>query len=166
MRAVIIGLAVGLVSVSVHAQQAAQSPAPAMKTFASSADVAALIAKAKSERKEGQAVVAQPIVQLAPYNATLEYRAAVGTASVHEREAELFYVIDGSATMITGGKLVNESRTNPANLTGSAVEGGTSRHLAKGDFIIVPENTPHWFSAIDGTLILMSLHVPRPVPKS
>jgi mannose-6-phosphate isomerase-like protein (cupin superfamily) len=85
---------------------------------------------------------------------------------VHEREAELFYVIDGSATMITGGKLVNESRTNPANLTGSAVEGGTSRHVAKGDFIIVPENTPHWFSAIDGTLVLMSLHVPRPVPKA
>jgi mannose-6-phosphate isomerase-like protein (cupin superfamily) len=166
MRAVIIGLAVAVLSVSVHAQQGAQSPAPAMKTFASSADVAALIAKAKSERKEGQAVVAQPIVQLAPYNATLEYRAAVGTASVHEREAELFYVIDGSATMITGGKLVNESRTNPANLTGSAVEGGTSRHLAKGDFIIVPENTPHWFSAIDGTLVLMSLHVPRPVPKA
>jgi mannose-6-phosphate isomerase-like protein (cupin superfamily) len=166
MRAVIIGLAVALVSVSVHAQQAAQSPAPAMKTFASSADVAALVAKARSERKEGQALVAQSIVQLAPYNASLEYRAAVAAASVHEREAELFYVVDGSATMVTGGKLVNESRTNPANLTGSGVEGGTSRHVAKGDFIFVPENTPHWFSAIDGTLVLMSLHVPRPAPKA
>src|ERR1700674_4310335 len=166
MRAVIIVLAVVLASVPVRTQQAAQNPAQAMKTFASSADVAALIAQAKSERKEGRALVVQPIVQLAPYTASLEYRAAVATASVHEREAELFYVIDGSGTMITGGKLVNESRTNPANLTGSAVEGGTSRHVAKGDFIIVPENTPHWFSAIDGTLVLMSLHVPRPVPKA
>ena len=148
MRAGIIGLAAALVSVSVHAQQAAQNPTQAMKSFASSSDVAALIPKARSERKEGQALVAQPIVQLAPYTASLEYRAAVATASVHEREAELFYVIDGSATMITGGKLVNQSRTNPANLTGSGVEGGASRHVAKGDFIFVPENTPHWFSVI------------------
>jgi len=33
--------------------------------------------------------------------------------------------------------------------------------VAKGDFIMVPENTPHWFSAIEGTLTLMSIHLPR-----
>ena len=92
------------------------------------------------------------------------YRAAVASANVHEREAELFYVIDGLATMVIGGKLVNEKRTNPENRTGSAVEGGTSRRVAKGDFIMVAENTPHWFSAIDGTVTLMSLHIPQPAP--
>jgi mannose-6-phosphate isomerase-like protein (cupin superfamily) len=74
------------------------------------------------------------------------------------------YVIDGSATMVTGGKLVDEKRTNPANLSGTGIEGGTSQHVSKGDFMVVPENTAHWFSAIDGTLVLMTLHVPRPVP--
>jgi mannose-6-phosphate isomerase-like protein (cupin superfamily) len=156
-----------LVSAPVLAQQrAAQGgAAPAMKLFASSADVAALAAKAKAERKEGQALVAQPIVQLAPYNASLEYRAAVANAAVHEKEAELFYVVDGSATMVTGGKLTGESRTNAENLTGTGIDGGVSRHIAKGDFIMVPENTPHWFSAIDGTITLMSLHLPHPVAK-
>jgi mannose-6-phosphate isomerase-like protein (cupin superfamily) len=142
---------------------AQQPPAQAMKTFASSADVTALIAKAKSERKENQPIVAERILSLAPYNANLEYRAAVGPASVHEKEAEMFYVIDGSATLMTGGKLVKESRTNAENLTGTGIEGGMSRPVAKGDFIIVPENTPHWFSAINGTIVLMSIHVPRPV---
>ena len=132
-----------------------------MKSFASSADVAALAAKAKSERKEGQALVAQPILQLAPYNVSLEYRAAVANAAVHEKEAELFYVIDGAATMITGGKLTKETRTNAENLSGSGIEGGVTRRVAKGDFIMVPENTPHWFSAIDGTITLMSLHLPH-----
>ncbi len=47
----------------------------------------------------------------------------MGPAAVHEKEAELFYVIDGSATLITGGKLVNEKRTNAENLTGTAIEG-------------------------------------------
>ena len=49
---------------------------------------------------------------------------AVGPASVHEKEAELFYVIDGSGTLVTGGKLVGETRTNADNLAGTAIEGG------------------------------------------
>ena len=108
-------------------------------------------------------MVAERILHLAPYNANLEYRAGLAPASVHEKEAEVFYVIDGTATMVTGGKLKEEKRTNPENLSGTGIEGGEARTVAKGDFIIVPENTPHWFSKIDGVLVLMTLHVPRPV---
>ena len=140
----------------------AQQPAQ-MKTFASAADVAALAAKAKAARTN-QPAMTERILSLAPYNANLEYRAAVGPASIHEKEAEIFYVIDGSGTLVTGGKLANEKRTNAENLTGTAIEGGTSQAVAKGDFIIVPENTAHWFSAINGNLTLMSLHAPRPLP--
>jgi mannose-6-phosphate isomerase-like protein (cupin superfamily) len=132
-----------------------------LKTFTSSSEITALIARAKSQRKENQPLVALPILRLAPYGANLEYRAAVGPAAVHEKEAELFYVIDGSATLVTGGKLAGEKRTNAENLTGTGIEGGNSQQVSKGDFIIVPENTPHWFSSINGTVVLMSLHVPR-----
>ena len=149
------------VTVAVAQQAAAPPPAEAMKLFASSADVAALAAKAKSERKPDQPLVSERILHLAPYNANLEYRASVGPAAVHEKEAEVFYVIDGSATMVTGGTLVNEKRTNAENLAGTGIEGGMSRAVAKGDFIVVPENTPHWFSAINGAVTLMTLHVPR-----
>ena len=163
MRAGLMILAATLVSVSAVAQQpAAVNSAQAMKAFVSAADVAALVAKAKSERKEGQALIAQSLIQLAPYNVSLEYRSAVANAAVHEREAELFYVIDGSATIVTGGKLSDEKRTNAENLSGAGIEGGTSRPVAKGDFIMVPENTPHWFSVINGSITLMSLHLPRP----
>lgn len=160
MRAFVIGLALTLAAAAVAQQPNAQ----AMKTFASAADVAGLLAKAKADRKEGQANVTEPILRLAPYNANLEYRASVGPAAVHETEAELFYVIEGSATMITGGKLVGETRTNAANLSGTGIEGGKSQAVAKGDFIIVPENTPHWFSPINGAIVLMSIHVPRTTP--
>ena len=158
MRAIGISLALTAFAIGAVAQQPA---AQAMKTFASSSDVAALIAKAKSERKGDAPLVAQRILTLAPYSANLEYRAAVGPAAVHEKEADVFYVIDGSATVVIGGKLVNEKRTNAENLTGSGIEGGTPRKLAKGDFLVVPENTPHWFSSLDGSITLMSLHVPR-----
>ena len=137
--------------------------APATKTYVSAADVTAMMAKAKNERKQDQANFIQTLLRLAPYSANLEYRGAVGPAAVHETEAELFYVIDGSGTLVTGGKVTGESRTNAENLTGTGIEGGTSQNVAKGDFFIVPEKTPHWFSKINGTLVLMSLHVPRPV---
>jgi mannose-6-phosphate isomerase-like protein (cupin superfamily) len=139
---------------------AAQAPAPDMKTYASSADVQALIANARKIHKAEPTLI-QPILSLAPYRASLEYRTAVGPAAVHEKEAEFFYVIDGSGVLVTGGKLKDEKRTNPTNLSGSGIDGGQSRVVAKGDFVIVPENTPHQYVDIKGELILMSIHVPR-----
>jgi mannose-6-phosphate isomerase-like protein (cupin superfamily) len=164
MRAVIAGLALVFTSSTAFAQQPAASAA-AGRTMVSAADVAALAAKAKVDRKENQALLAQSMIRLDQYNVSLEYRAAVANAAVHETEAELFYVVDGSATLVTGGKLRAETRTNAANLSGTGIDGGQSRHVAKGDFIMVPEGTPHWFSAIDGTVVLMSLHLPHP-PKA
>jgi mannose-6-phosphate isomerase-like protein (cupin superfamily) len=158
VAAMIAGLGGGI---GVGAQQpAAAAPAAAMKLFASSADVAALIAKAKAERRPDQALLSQPIVGFAPYAANLEYRALVGGAAAHETELELFYVVDGAGTLVTGGTLTMETRPNANNRAGTGIQGGDSRRVAKGDFMLVPPGVPHWFSAIDGTLVLMSVHLP------
>ena len=142
---------------------AAQTDAAVMKTFASAADVQALLAKAKAERKEGQVLVAEHILSLAPYVSNLEYRPIDGAVAVHEKEAEMVYVIDGGGTLTTGGKVVGEKRTNDANLSGTAIDGGTAQTINKGDFAIIPEGTPHQFKPANGALVLMTLHVPRPV---
>src|ERR1700716_1986799 len=149
MRAHVFFTILIMFSSAAFAQQpVAQGAAPAAKLFVGSADVTAMMAKAKSERKPDQANFVQPIVRLAPYNANLEYRVAGvnAPASVHEREAEMFYVVEGSGTLVTGGTLCEEKRTNAENLSGSAIDGGTPRHIAKGDWVMVPEKTPHWFS--------------------
>jgi len=164
MRGLVIGtIALVLSAAALAEQRGGQNPPPAPKLFAASADVTAMIAKAKSERKPDQPNFVQPIVQLAPYNANLEYRVAgvAAPASVHEREAEMFYVVEGTGTLVTGGTLKDEKRSNAENLTGSAIDGGTPRHLAKGDWVMVPEKTPHWFSQIEGTIVLMSIHLPH-----
>ncbi len=97
-----------------------------------------------------------------PYAINVEHRTnQPQAASLHETEAELFYVVDGSATMITGGKLVGETR-NGANLSGKSIEGGMPNKLNKGDFFMVPEGVAHWFSQIDPAGInIMSFHLPR-----
>ena len=159
MRALAIGIGLALVSTAAFAQ-----PAAGNKEYTSAAEITSMIAKAKSERKQDQPTFIQNILRLAPYSANLEYRAAVGPAAVHEKEAEMFYVIDGNGVLTTGGKLVKETRTNAENLSGTGIEGGNAQKVSKGDFVIVPENTPHWFGTINSTLVLMSIHVPRPVP--
>lgn len=136
---------------------------PPMKTFTSSAEVTALIAQAKAQIKEGQPMVGLPILSLTPYRAGLEYRAGNQPPSVHEKDLEMFYVIEGTGTLITGGKLDNEKRNNAANLGGTGITGGTSRAIAKGDFFVVPENTPHQIMPTGGApIVMMAFHAPRP----
>jgi mannose-6-phosphate isomerase-like protein (cupin superfamily) len=140
----------------------AQQPNQTQKTFTSAADVEAMIAKAKSERKPDQANFNQPLLRLAPYAVNLEYRVeGVDTpATVHEKEPELIYVVDGAGILTTGGKLMGERRTNAINLAGTSVEGGTPQRISKGDYIIVPQNTPHSFTKTEGRLVIMSVHLP------
>ena len=159
MRKIIFVLAAVVVA-AVAVAQIVKPPAPP-KTFASAAEIAALLAKAKSEHKDGQPTVFEPVLSLNPYGANMEYRTGVGPAAVHEKEAELFVVLDGSGVLTTGGKLVKERRSNGENLTGTGIEGGQTQPVAKGDMLIVPENTPHWFSTINGSLVVVSMHVPR-----
>jgi mannose-6-phosphate isomerase-like protein (cupin superfamily) len=83
---------------------------------------------------------------------------------LHEKDAELMYVLEGVGNIITGGKLVNERRNNALNLSGSSIEGGHSQAVAPGDFVFVPENTPHQVEPTGGApIVLVTLHVPRPV---
>jgi mannose-6-phosphate isomerase-like protein (cupin superfamily) len=155
--------------VGVAAMAMAQQPTqqrvqqPADKTFTSAAEVDAMIARAKSERKPDQANFNQPLLRLAPYAVNLEYRVeGIDTpATRHEKEAELIYVVEGAATLTIGGKLVGEKRTNATNLSGTGIEGGTPRRIAKGDYIFVQENTPHAFTNTQGSLVIMTVHLPR-----
>jgi quercetin dioxygenase-like cupin family protein len=175
MRTLGISIALGLIAAAIvmagkpvapsaAAQpQAAPMDAGAMKIFGSAAEVQSLLAKAKAERKEGQVMVAEKILSLAPYVTNLEYRPIEGAVAVHEKEAELVYVIDGTGTLTTGGRVVGEKRTNATNLSGTSIEGGTAQTVNKGDFAIIPEGTPHQFKPANGALVLMTMHVPRPV---
>ena len=67
------------------------------------------------------------LIPLAPYNPRVEVRSMTRPASVHETVHEMFYVVDGAGTLVTGGKLVGETRPNPENRSGTAIEGGVTR---------------------------------------
>lgn len=162
MRLLTIASLIVLAPVLGFAQQpqpaAPAGAAAALKLFQTSSDVTAIVARMKAQ--PAQPLRSAPLFPMPPYTANIEYRTAVAAAAVHETEAELFYVIDGGATMVVGGQLTESQRTNAQNLTGKAITGGVSQKVTKGDFMLVPAGSPHWFSAIDGTITLMSLHLP------
>ena len=150
-----------LLTISTWAQQRSANPSPAQSPagqvlIVSAADLAALIAKQPADRN-GSAT----FMQLDPYRVNMEHRVMDQAASVHEKEAEFFYVIDGAGTLVTGGKLVDEKRTNDANLSGTSISGGVTKQIKKGDFVMVPQGVPHHFPKVEGNLTLMSLHLPR-----
>jgi mannose-6-phosphate isomerase-like protein (cupin superfamily) len=156
MKRYCLALALALAATPALAQQA-----PDMKTYTSSSEVQDLIAKAKEQ--PAKPLIIQPILSLAPYRASLEYRSgSPAPAAVHKTDAELMYVIDGSGKLVVGGTLIDEKQSNAENLSSSGIDGGDSVTLAKGDFTIVPQNTPHQVIPDQGSaVILMTMHVPR-----
>jgi len=136
----------------------AQAPPPT-RLFSSGADVQALIAKAKAEHKSGNTV--ELVVNAQGYPFQLEYRTGTTPPSIHPTHAELIEVIEGSCTLVTGGTLVGAKPGAPGAMTmgGTAIEGGSPRKIAKGDYIMVPANTPHQYTEVQG-LIMMTLHMP------
>lgn len=138
---------------------AASAQAPASLVHVGDAEVRALIEKVAKERQPGQMVASAPILRHGASTALLEYRVGPGTVNVHD-DAEFFHVLEGSGTLITGGTVVEPKRSG-ANVTGTDIVGGVSRTVKAGDVFLVPEDTPHWFKAIDGKLVMISVHLPR-----
>jgi mannose-6-phosphate isomerase-like protein (cupin superfamily) len=85
----------------------------------------------------------------AAYKVNASRRDGPGEAEVHLGETDIFYVLDGSATFITGGTLVDGRSTGAGELRGSGIEGGTERTLRKGDVVVIPSGVPHWFKRVD-----------------
>ncbi len=75
-------------------------------------------------------------------------RDAAGQAELHEKDADIIYVLEGTATFVTGGTVVEAKTTAPDEVRGPSIAAGETRQLKKGDVVIVPAGTPHWFREV------------------
>jgi glc operon protein GlcG len=80
-------------------------------------------------------------------------REKAGLVEVHELDTDIIYVLDGTATVVTGGKSNDAKQIAPNEFRGTSVDGGETRQLKKGDVLIVPRGTPHWFKQVDGAFL-------------
>jgi uncharacterized RmlC-like cupin family protein len=87
------------------------------------------------------------------YQMSMSYRNASGEAELHNTKNDIFYVISGGCTLLTGGKVEKPRTTQPNEIRGSAVSGGQKRKLGPGDFISIPAGIPHQMLLDPGTEI-------------
>jgi mannose-6-phosphate isomerase-like protein (cupin superfamily) len=89
---------------------------------------------------------------------------AAGNGIEHSQITEIYHVMEGSATLVTGGTIENQRESPPESQVvkvlngpssgGGAIQGGVSRKVGPGDVIVIPPNTPHWFSEITSDQIV------------
>jgi mannose-6-phosphate isomerase-like protein (cupin superfamily)/HAMP domain-containing protein len=161
MRTVIIMAFAALVLSATAWAQSPLKPLAADRTYVSSADITAIMNKIAAEGTGQKSESGARLLQSGSFKSNMEYRTAVSTSGLHETEDEFFFVVDGSGTLVTGGKLINPKRQDAKNILGTGLEGGTAQKIGKGDAVVVPRNTPHWFSAINGRLVLISMRLPE-----
>ena len=78
----------------------------------------------------------------------LAQRREAGLVEYHEHTNHVFIMVEGEATMVVGGTMVEAKRTAPDQMRAPSLQGGTTYHLSKGDVITIPAKTPHWFKEV------------------
>ena len=136
---------------------------PTSATYVTGSDIANLL-----KQMPAQAVSDQQIRMLdaGGYNvgvgAVSRPQSAKQTGIEHDKMTEVYYVLEGAGTLVTGGTLVNakpvaatstiyKELTGPSS-TGTTIQGGESRRIAAGDVVIIPSGVPHWFSDVQGSI--------------
>jgi mannose-6-phosphate isomerase-like protein (cupin superfamily) len=89
-----------------------------------------------------------PMIEVRDYKIHASRREGPGMVEVHTRDTDIAYILQGSATLVTGGAAVGLKEIGAEELRGSAIEGGETRHLEPGDVVVIPNGTPHWFKEV------------------
>jgi mannose-6-phosphate isomerase-like protein (cupin superfamily) len=103
-----------------------------------------------------------PLVSAPDLLVSGSHRDKAGQVEVHEKETDVIYVVDGTATFVTGGTMVGGKMTGPGQLMGSDINDGQTHHLSKGDVIVIPATTPHWFKEVPQSVSYYVVKVLKP----
>jgi mannose-6-phosphate isomerase-like protein (cupin superfamily) len=91
-------------------------------------------------------------------------RTESGNAEIHKKYSDVFYIVQGTTTIVTGGKVIDEKSMDSDEPRGTAIEGGETRQLAAGDVIVIPAGVPHWMKEVKGSLLYFVVKIANPVP--
>jgi len=170
MRTVTLGVLALALTLS-QAVIKSQSGAPARAAV----DVTAADLRATLKQAPPDGVMDQQIrvVDAGKYNVAVGilHRAAKAkqTAIEHAQVTEVYHIIEGSGTFVTGGTMVDPT-PSPADGTtvkilvgpstnGASIRGGQSRKVGPGDVIVIPPGVAHWFSAVDSDMNYLVVRV-------
>jgi mannose-6-phosphate isomerase-like protein (cupin superfamily) len=147
-------LALPLLVLSIFAQGGGAAPAVYMSAAEIGKGLAATVA---DDPAAGAAVMISPGIAVRRRSGAGEPQYAI----VHPFSTEIYYIVEGAGTLVTGGMLEMPlaPSADPDVVRSKAIKDGFTRKVAKGDVIVVPPGTPHWFSAIDASITYLESRV-------
>jgi mannose-6-phosphate isomerase-like protein (cupin superfamily) len=162
-------LALGiLLSVSAFTQEPPRAPAapPAFKVETGpqdhppaihipASDAASFIDKALATKQTQLASTSE-------YNLQVLRRTEAGTPEEHLKRTHVFFIYEGEATLVTGGSFVGQHEISPGELRGTSIANGRTVQLRKGDVVVVPAGTPHWFREVRPQITYYSVNIEQP----
>ena len=133
------GKTIGAIGVSGNTPQEDEDIAKAGAAFANAAIDGAPgpVTYLNKDRVAAAFAKGEPLIEVPAYKVHASRRAAGGLAEIHERETDVVYVLEGTATLVTGGQIVDPKVIAPGEIRGSDVTGGETRTLAKGDVVVI-----------------------------
>ena len=132
------------------------TPAPAPVTYLSEVE---LMATLKQAAKAAPAMHTAPVKLADHYRINIVRRTTGQGAIAHPDGTEVHHIIEGAATFVSGGTIV---RAADAAAGSATIEGGQSRRVTKGDVILVPAGTPHWYKDLDGSITYLEVRFDLP----
>ena len=105
----------------------------------------------------------KPLLETDGYKIHASRREAPGVAEVHVRDTDIIYVLEGSATLVTGGEVVDRKTIATDEIRGASIRGGTPQRLSKGDVFVVANGVPHWFTDVQAPFLYYVVKAAAPV---
>lgn len=88
-------------------------------------------------------------------------REGPGQVEIHTNDTDIFYITEGTATLITGGTVVGEKPTDPGELRGEKITGGVEHQITKGDVVVIPPGVPHWMPTVTKPFVYFVVKVSK-----
>lgn len=139
----------------------AGAPVQAQAPVPTAAADAGVITISGADTRAGFAV-GKPLYEGPAYKVHSSRRDGPGGAEVHGRDTDIFYILEGTATLVTGGTPVEPKTIGPDEIRAPRLDGGTVRPLAKGDIVIIPNGVSHWFRDVTGPFLYYTVKVTAP----
>jgi len=155
------GITPALVAVTIAvatAQAPAPSPAPPPGSpgiFKADAELMAALRKATEAVPD---MSTSAVANTDQYRINIVRRGKGAAAIAHAGNTEVHYIIEGSATFVTGGTIVRPTGAGAV----ATIQEGVSRHVSKGDVVVIPANSPHWYKEVDGPITYLEVRFVAP----
>jgi glc operon protein GlcG len=110
------------------------------------------VAYFKSDQVSAKFATGGLLLNTPAYKVDAGRREAAGVVEIHDWETDIMYVLEGTATVVTGGEPLERKQTAPGEYRAPSVKGGTTHDLKPGDVLVIPNHVPHWFKHVPGPL--------------